>query len=88
MHSSGSGSSGWIALWSLGAWALHGLGAWALANAGALGAPATGIEALALPAWVLWGLGTGLLLLGLGLSALLKLLRSGAERAHVAEGST
>jgi hypothetical protein len=44
---------------------------------------------LSLAAWVLWALGAGLLLLlGLGLSAMFKLLRSGAQRARLAAGTT
>lgn len=40
---------------------------------------------LTLVVWVLWGFGAGLLLLlGLGLSAMLKLLRSGARRVRIA----
>lgn len=47
------------------------------------------VSGLSLAVWVLWGLGAGLLmLLGLGLSAMLKLLRSGAQRARMAVGTT
>ncbi|GCL62107.1 hypothetical protein [Pseudaquabacterium pictum] len=41
-----------LACWSLAAWALHAVVVWAVSSAGALSGAASGINGIALPAWL------------------------------------